>query len=99
MTADTADAVTPEQTTTQTAGTGVVGQNRGIRYLLGAICVVTIALMVAPLLMSFLASIKTKSEASQVPPSYIPHTLSLENINEGFDLMHRGESIRSVVVY
>lgn len=29
----------------------------------------------------------------------ITHTLSLEQINEGFDLMHRGESIRSVVVY
>jgi S-(hydroxymethyl)glutathione dehydrogenase/alcohol dehydrogenase len=25
--------------------------------------------------------------------------LPLERINEGFDLMHRGESIRSVVVY
>ncbi len=29
----------------------------------------------------------------------ITHTLSLENINEGFDLMHEGKSIRSVVVY
>jgi S-(hydroxymethyl)glutathione dehydrogenase/alcohol dehydrogenase len=29
----------------------------------------------------------------------ITHTLTLEGINEGFDLMHRGESIRSVVVY
>ncbi|MDJ1009390.1 MAG: S-(hydroxymethyl)glutathione dehydrogenase/class III alcohol dehydrogenase [Paracoccaceae bacterium] len=29
----------------------------------------------------------------------ITHTLSLENINEGFDLMHAGKSIRSVVVY
>lgn len=29
----------------------------------------------------------------------ITHTLSLEQINEGFDLMNRGESIRSVVVY
>ncbi|MEE4202060.1 MAG: S-(hydroxymethyl)glutathione dehydrogenase/class III alcohol dehydrogenase [Halieaceae bacterium] len=29
----------------------------------------------------------------------ITHTLSLEQINEGFDLMHNGESIRSVVVY
>ncbi len=29
----------------------------------------------------------------------ITHTLRLEQINEGFDLMHRGESIRSVVVY
>ncbi|MBI3896893.1 MAG: S-(hydroxymethyl)glutathione dehydrogenase/class III alcohol dehydrogenase [Gammaproteobacteria bacterium] len=29
----------------------------------------------------------------------ITHTLPLERINDGFDLMHRGESIRSVVVY
>lgn len=29
----------------------------------------------------------------------ITHTLSHENINKGFDLMHAGESIRSVVVY
>jgi S-(hydroxymethyl)glutathione dehydrogenase / alcohol dehydrogenase len=29
----------------------------------------------------------------------ITHTLPLEDINHGFDLMHRGESIRSVVVY
>jgi S-(hydroxymethyl)glutathione dehydrogenase/alcohol dehydrogenase len=29
----------------------------------------------------------------------ITHKLPLERINEGFDLMHRGESIRSVVVY
>ncbi|OAI51924.1 S-(hydroxymethyl)glutathione dehydrogenase [Betaproteobacteria bacterium SCGC AG-212-J23] len=31
--------------------------------------------------------------------SLITHVLPLERINEGFDLMHRGESIRSVVVY
>ena len=29
----------------------------------------------------------------------ITHTMTLEEINTGFDLMHRGESIRSVVVY
>jgi Zn-dependent alcohol dehydrogenase len=29
----------------------------------------------------------------------ITHALPLERINEGFDLMHRGESIRSVVVF
>ena len=29
----------------------------------------------------------------------ITHTMPLERINEAFDLMHRGESIRSVVVY
>ena len=31
--------------------------------------------------------------------SLITHTMPLEQINEAFDLMHRGESIRSVVVY
>ncbi|MBN9475516.1 MAG: S-(hydroxymethyl)glutathione dehydrogenase, partial [Burkholderiales bacterium] len=29
----------------------------------------------------------------------ITHTLPLERINEGFDLMKNGESIRSVVLY
>ena len=29
----------------------------------------------------------------------ITHTLSLDDINKGFDLMHKGESIRSVVVF
>jgi len=29
----------------------------------------------------------------------ITHTLSLDKINDGFDLMHEGKSIRSVVVY
>jgi S-(hydroxymethyl)glutathione dehydrogenase / alcohol dehydrogenase len=29
----------------------------------------------------------------------ITHTMPLEKINEGFDLMHKGESIRGVVVY
>ena len=31
--------------------------------------------------------------------SLITHTMPLERINEAFDLMHRGESIRSVVLY
>ena len=29
----------------------------------------------------------------------ITHMLPLEDINEGFDLMHAGKSIRAVVVY
>jgi S-(hydroxymethyl)glutathione dehydrogenase/alcohol dehydrogenase len=29
----------------------------------------------------------------------ITHTLTLDEINKGFDLMHAGESIRSVVIY
>jgi S-(hydroxymethyl)glutathione dehydrogenase/alcohol dehydrogenase len=34
----------------------------------------------------------------QIDPM-ITHVLTLEEINEGFELMHSGESIRSVVVY
>ena len=34
----------------------------------------------------------------QIDPM-ITHVLSLDDINKGFDLMHAGESIRSVVVY
>jgi len=29
----------------------------------------------------------------------ITHTMPLEEINKAFDLMHSGESIRSVVIY
>jgi S-(hydroxymethyl)glutathione dehydrogenase/alcohol dehydrogenase len=29
----------------------------------------------------------------------ITHTMTLKDINRSFDLMHAGESIRSVVVY
>ncbi len=29
----------------------------------------------------------------------ITHTLTLDEINKGFDLMHEGESIRTVVNY
>jgi S-(hydroxymethyl)glutathione dehydrogenase/alcohol dehydrogenase len=34
----------------------------------------------------------------QIDPM-ITHKLKLEEINKGFDLMHAGKSIRSVVVY
>jgi S-(hydroxymethyl)glutathione dehydrogenase / alcohol dehydrogenase len=34
----------------------------------------------------------------QIDPM-ITHVLKLEEINKGFDLMHEGKSIRSVVVY
>jgi S-(hydroxymethyl)glutathione dehydrogenase/alcohol dehydrogenase len=30
---------------------------------------------------------------------YVTHTMPLERINDAFDLMHRGESIRSVVTF
>jgi S-(hydroxymethyl)glutathione dehydrogenase/alcohol dehydrogenase len=29
----------------------------------------------------------------------ITHTMPLEQINDAFELMHKGESIRSVIIY
>jgi S-(hydroxymethyl)glutathione dehydrogenase/alcohol dehydrogenase len=31
--------------------------------------------------------------------SMVTHTMGLDDINKGFDLMHSGESIRSVVIF
>ena len=52
--------------------------NAGV-YLVAAICIFVIAVMLFPIVMSFFASIKTPTEASSYPPSYLPHTLSVEN--------------------
>lgn len=48
-------------------------------YLVAAICIVVIALMLFPIVVSFFASIKTQADASAYPPTYFPHALSLEN--------------------
>jgi len=58
---------------------------RATGFLLGAICVAVIALMVFPILVTFLSSIKTAAEASAVPPHYVPHTLSTENYAKVFN--------------
>lgn len=48
-------------------------------YLAAAACVAVIAIMAAPLVFSFLASIKSTTEASLAPPTYLPHSFSLQN--------------------
>ncbi len=55
---------------------------RRSEYLIGAICIAVIAIMLWPLLMSFLASVKPASEAATPPPNYLPKALSLENYQE-----------------
>jgi multiple sugar transport system permease protein len=57
----------------------VAGEGRRVRYLVAATCVFVCAVMLAPLLMSLFASIKTAAEAAASPPSYFPKTFSLEN--------------------
>ena len=55
-----------------------VGEGGRTRYLIGALLALVTALMLAPLVLSFLASIKTQADASSVPPQYLPRALSLE---------------------
>jgi len=57
----------------------VVGGRSGVRYLIAAIAIFLSALMLAPVVLSLFASIKTKADASSVPPTYLPQSFSLEN--------------------
>jgi multiple sugar transport system permease protein len=63
----------------------IAGEVRGVRYLVGAACVLVVTLMLAPVVLSFLASIKTAAGARSSPPTYLPHALSLENYQKVFD--------------
>jgi multiple sugar transport system permease protein len=49
------------------------------RYLAGAICIALCTVMLLPLLACVLASLKTTLEAAAVPPTYVPHALSLDS--------------------
>jgi multiple sugar transport system permease protein len=49
------------------------------RYLLGAACVAISTVMLLPLVVSVLASVKPTAEAAASPPTYLPHALSLDS--------------------
>ena len=49
------------------------------RYLLGAVCLTICVFMVMPIVLSMLASVKTTAEAAAIPPTYVPHELSLDS--------------------
>ena len=63
-----------------------VGPRRSDRapLSLAVTCLVVIALMLFPLVATFLSSIKTAAEASAVPPHYLPSALSIENYAKVF---------------
>jgi multiple sugar transport system permease protein len=50
-----------------------------LKYLLGAICIALCVVMVAPMVFSISASLKTTQEASAQPPTYFTHQLSLDS--------------------
>lgn len=57
----------------------IVSSGTRLGYLVAAFAVFIAALMLAPIVLSFLASIKTNADASSVPPTYWPQAFSLEN--------------------
>lgn len=89
----TADVQHAPQLTTLTSPPAVVladqgrmaGENRRVKYLVGAICLFVIALMASPLVLSFFASIKSSEDASRVPPEYLPRQLSAEPYQQVYD--------------
>ena len=88
-------SVTPASTHKFAAGESrIAGQNNLTGCLVSAIAVFVGALMLAPLALSFFASIKTPVEASAVPPSYFPTSLSLENYN---NVLHFGAGLGTYV--
>jgi multiple sugar transport system permease protein len=48
------------------------------KYLLGAICIALCIVMLTPLVISVLESLKTTQEAAALPPTYYPHGISLD---------------------
>ena len=48
-------------------------------YLIAAICVALCTIMVMPLALTILASLKTTLEAAALPPTYVPHELSYDS--------------------
>jgi multiple sugar transport system permease protein len=49
------------------------------KYLVAAACVAVSTVMLLPLVASVLASLKSTEEAAAVPPTYFPHSLSLDS--------------------
>jgi multiple sugar transport system permease protein len=57
---------------------GPSGQRGRSRYLVGAVCVAICTVMLLPLVVSVLASVKPTPEAAETPPTYVPHGFSLD---------------------
>ena len=55
------------------------------RFLTGAICVAICTVMVMPVVLSVLASLKTTAEAAAVPPTYLPSELSFDSYQRLWD--------------
>lgn len=73
------DAVLTQRRSRVASEGQIVSSGTRLGYLVAAVAVFIAALMLAPIVLSFLASIKTNADASSVPPTYWPQAFSLEN--------------------
>ena len=71
--------VTLSKTMTTARSDRRANSQSGARYIVAAAAVFVAALMLAPIALSFLASIKTAADAAAVPPHYLPQALSIES--------------------
>jgi multiple sugar transport system permease protein len=78
------DAAIGQRRTRRATEGQMVSSSRSVGYLISAIAVFIAALMLCPLILSFLDSIKTTADASASPPNYLPQALSLENYGKIF---------------
>jgi multiple sugar transport system permease protein len=58
------------------------------RYLTAAICIALCTVMLTPLVLSILASVKPTAEAAATPPSYLPHSVALDSYQRLWDYQH-----------
>jgi multiple sugar transport system permease protein len=49
------------------------------KYLVGAVCLALCTIMLTPLVLSILASLKSTAEAAALPPTYIPSAITLDS--------------------
>ncbi|RYE60841.1 MAG: hypothetical protein EOP20_01365, partial [Hyphomicrobiales bacterium] len=71
--AETLDGVAPGRSALQRFWRGRT------KYLVGAACLFICVVMLAPLVASVLASVKSTQEAAAVPPTYFPQSWSLDS--------------------
>lgn len=55
------------------------------KYLIGAVCIVLCTVILLPIVLSFLASVKTTEEAAAVPPTYLPGGWSMDSYSRLWD--------------
>jgi multiple sugar transport system permease protein len=67
------------QARTRAGRPGVRSLSGRNRYLVGALCLVVITVMLAPMVLGILASLKSTGEAAAQPPTYFPHAISLDS--------------------